>query len=153
MGLYLVNGLAFTQHIEMPDGGRIIVADWGKQPEWSGHTQLHFWNHSLFRLDKSGGVVWQVKRDEGDELQWASSREKAESDNVGSVWTRSPFMNLVLKYADGSTNMDRATGKGPGVATWVDGASVYCHTLDQKSYTVDIDTGVAKLVFMPGRPW
>jgi hypothetical protein len=153
MTFEVINGLSFDQSIEMSDKGKIIVADWGKQPEWSVQTRLHFWNHNLFRLDKDGNVIWQVKRDEGDERQWASSREKAESDNVGSVWTRSPFTNVVLKYADGSTNMDRATGNGPSVASWVDGASAYCHTLDQKSYTLDIDTGVAKLVFMPGRPW
>ena len=140
-----------TQAIELPNGDVVIclIYKTGKEPRFSVREE----NHNLFRLDKDGDVVWQVKRDEGRELQWASSREKAESGNVDDVWTRSPFTTLVLKYADGSTNMERMTGNGPGVAAWVEGATVYCHTFDQKSYSLDIDSGVAKLVFMPGRPW
>ena len=143
MGLHLENGLAFTQYIEMPDGGKIIVADWGAQPGWSKETPCHFWNNSIFRLHKGGHVMWQVSRDEGAHPGWATAREKAEAENSDDPWTRSPFMTLILRFADGTRNVDPLTGGGPPTACWIEGSAVLCGTLDGQLYEVDVDTGIA----------
>ena len=143
MEFRLENGLSFDQRIEMPDGSKIILADWGVQPEWNKQTQRAFRNHSVFRLDKGGNVIWQVKRDEGERTEWARARDKAEAENSDDCWTRSPFANLFLRFSDGTTNRDPLTERGPDTSRWVNGASVVCRTLDSMVYELDVDTGVA----------
>jgi len=143
MRFQTIGGLSFDQSIEMPDGGKIIAADWSKQPSWSKQTPLHFWNHSLFRLDRDGNVVWQVRRDEGERLEWARMREKAEAENSTAPSMRSPFLNLFLRFSDGTTNRDPLTVRGPSRAFWVEGATAICRTLDSMVYELDVDTGVA----------
>jgi hypothetical protein len=56
-------------------------------------------------------------------------------------------------FADGTTNIDPQTHRYPDTQTWVEGVTVRCVTLDSKIYELDVDSGVARLVFMPGRPW
>lgn len=131
----------------MPDGGQVCLASFG--PDWP----LFEGNHNIFRLGKDGNVIWRVKRDEGQEVVWAASREKAEADNSDSVWTNSPFTSIRLLFADGSTNLNPVTYGYPDADTWVEGASVQCVTYDSRKYDLDIETGVARLVFAPRRPW
>lgn len=113
----------------MPDGSKIILADWGVQPEWSKQTQRAFRNHSVSRLDKGGNVIWQVKRDEGERTEWARARGNAEAENSDDFWTRSSFVTLILRFADGTRNVDPLTGSGPPTACWVEGSTVLCGTL------------------------
>ena len=127
----------------MPDGGKIIVADWGTQPEWSKQTLLYFWNHSLFRLDKGGNVIWQVRRDEGERPEWTQMREKAEAENSADHSMHSPFFSLFLQLPDGTTNRDPLTGRGPPTALWVERATAICRTRDSMDYELDIETGIA----------
>ena len=143
MAFKTCSGLWFDQSIETPDGGRIIAADWAKQPSWSIDTPLHFWNHAIFRLDKEGNVCWQVRRDEGARTQWAQQREKAEAENRADYWTRNAFLTLVMRFADGTTNANPATGLGPDADKWVEGATMICKAFDSMNYELDVNTGVA----------
>ena len=154
MTFQIISGLLFDQSIELPDGSKIVAADWAKQPAWNEMTGRHFTNHSVFRLDKDGNVLWQIRRDEGTHTGWAKSREDAEARNEREDhWTYSPFSVLWLRWPDGSTNVNPTTYKFPEVDCWVEEVTVMCSTLDSRRYELDIETGVARCVDAPTRPW
>ena len=155
MAFIVVNQLSFSQSLEMPNGDRIIRSDWGVQPGWSNQTAIQFQNHNIFRLDKTGNVIWQVKRDEGEAwAAWAKFRERAEALNEDDIWARSPFTTLYLKFADGTTNMDPVTYQYPAQTEWVEGAEIWCGTYDSRSYVLNPETGLAVCQTPAGvRPW
>ena len=153
MTFRIVNGLSFDQAIEMPDGRMIVAADWSKQPSWNVSTSRYFKNHNLFCLDKSGKVIWQVRRDEAEHVGWTKSREEAETRNDNDFWTRSPFTTLRLEFSNGQTNVDLSTHKFPESDRWIEGAKVMCSTLDSRDYEINVETGVARCVDAPTRPW
>jgi hypothetical protein len=130
-----------TQVIEMPCGDFVVclIYQTGQEPRFSVREE----NHNLFRLDKDSNMIWQVTRDEGERVQWALMREKAEAENTNDVSTNSPFMTLIQRFSDGTTNRDPLTGAGPTTSKWIEGATVICRTLDPMVYELNIETGVA----------
>ncbi|MFN3417703.1 MAG: hypothetical protein ACK4ZD_15490 [Caldimonas sp.] len=151
----MINGISYDLSIQMPDGGQIVLADWGVQPLWNTQTVRAFRNHNIFRLDQAGNVIWQVRRDEGEAFaNWARMRERAEATNDDDIGTRSPFLYLWLQYANGATNYDYEAHAYPEHAQWVDGAKIWCSTLDARQYVLDPETGVAVCMTPVGiREW
>jgi hypothetical protein len=155
MAFRMINGISYDLSIQMPDGGQIVLADWGVQPLWNTQTVRAFRNHNIFRLDQAGNVIWQVRRDEGEAwAAWTKFRERAEALNEDDIWARSPFTTLSLKFADGTTNMDPLTYQYPAQTEWVEGAEIWCGTYDSRSYVLDPETGLAVCKTPAGiRPW
>lgn len=124
--------------IFLPDGGQVCLVS------FSVDRPITDRNHNLFRLDQAGNVIWQVRRDEGEAFaNWARMREQAEATNDDDIGTRSPFLYLWLQYANGTTNYDYEAHEYPEHAQWVDGAKIWCSTLDARRYVLDPETGVA----------
>lgn len=75
-----------SQSVDLPDGGRIVLLDrLGKRDKFSSAERAR----NLFRLNKSGGVVWQVKSDYDND-------------------TSGPF--TAIKYKDGKLTAIRWAG-------------------------------------------
>lgn len=136
-----------AQSIWLPDDGRICLANY--EPDWPQFES----NHNVFRLDRDGGVVWQIKRDEGECTLWARARQAAEAANSHDSLTRSPFTWIYLQFPDGSMNVDRTTCKFPDNDNWIEGAVICCSTYDSRTYELDVETGVARVVSWSPRPW
>jgi hypothetical protein len=129
--------------IYLPDGGQICCVSSGKE------QSIFENNHSVYRLDKNGEVIWQIKRNEGEWVLYEKSRKKNEARNAPDEfgrWQSSPFMELWLQYADGSTNANPmpCDHTFPHFAIWVEGAKIMAGTLDSHNYEIDIETGIAK---------
>ena len=126
--------------ILLPDGGIIGAIDTGP-----AHTVFER-NHSIYRFDEAGNVMWQIKRNEGEWGAWEARRLKAEKEN--DVQGTSSFLQLWLRYPDGGTNRNPmpCDDEYPREDCLRDGAVVCCGTFDGRSYEIDLNTGIANIV-------
>lgn len=124
------------------------------QPKNCGEVSLYDENHNIFRLDKRNKLVWQVKRD--DTVRgpgwWDSLHQHARER--GQDGAREPFMYFVLKYPDGSSNIDPKTGDPPDVATWTPDCTIWLQGSAYQQYILDPETGIARnMTEGLVRPW
>jgi hypothetical protein len=107
-------------------------------------------NHNIFRLNAQGEVVWQIKRDDtGKFINWESLHQHAREQ--GEDGAREPFMEFILKYPDGSDNINPTNGCPPDEATWTPDCTIWLRGSAYQQYILDPETGVAKNV-TEGRP-
>ena len=129
--------------ILMPDRGRICLAS--HRGVKYRDLSLYERNHSLFRLDANGNVLWQVRRDEGGVFDvaviQASAKELGITGGHLSGWE--PFMTLDVVHADGPGNLSKTSCTGPEANVWVPGCTVRSSSLGGYGYVIDIDTGIA----------
>jgi hypothetical protein len=138
--------------IKLPDGGEIILCSRFADGTLFGLRDI---NHNLFRLDKNGNVIWQVKRFECGKSNWRQvlRRLKREGSAAAESAARQPFMNLLRTfYRRGVFNPlhyenipseDKSKVPLPGF--------VLIANTGNEWYEVDIDTGVA--INVTPRPW
>jgi hypothetical protein len=143
MNPQVINGLRCEQTLRLPDKSLIVQVDWDVQPAWSIELPCRFTNHNIFRLSKTGKVLWQVTRDEGERADWGRAREKAETGDINHAPFLSPFVALYQRLPDGTTVTDPATGSLPESSPLIDGATVICSTIDRTVYELNIETGLA----------
>ncbi len=75
------SGLKIYQEANMPDGGRIILAN--PAYGWVDRT-VDATNHNVFRIDRDGNIVWQVHRDDGPFINWQVRNKHAKEDDPNS---------------------------------------------------------------------
>jgi hypothetical protein len=134
----------------MPDAGRIVCTYCvdGKEPELSTHDL----NHNIFRLDKKGDVMWQIRRAEGGRLNLAAMKLTARThcETTGIE----PFMNLLVIRADGSRSASDPDGAPSKLDQWESGCRIHSNSLSGIDYDIDVDTGIARnLGPSRHRPW
>lgn len=72
IGEEIINlGLKIWREMPMPDGDRIVLAG-PKNNKW---RYINLINHNVFRLDRSGNVIWQVQREEILFRHWGTSNK------------------------------------------------------------------------------
>lgn len=135
------------------DGSKVCIA-WPASADWSS-LPVFDQNHNLYRLTAQDEVIWQVRRDESKWTKWQACREEAERGNHDDdMMYYSPFLQLWLRYPDGSTNINPTTYQYPKTAHWVEGVTVCCSTYDSMQYELDIETGIATNIKpFGGRRW
>lgn len=140
----------------LPKSGRISLTDWGLE---GTPSDPYLQNHNVFRLDAVGNVIWQIKRSEGameetfGKLRRAADRGETDPGD-GYRSGIEPFMDFVLAYPDGSTNLDPNTGSPPDIAIWEPGCIVRLRSFSGWPYILDIERGIATNVATgPIRPW
>lgn len=114
------------------------------QPQDRSEVSLHDENHNVFRLDKHHKVIWQVKRDDTVRGPGWWDRLHQHARERGLDGAREPFMYFVLKYPDGSTNIDPKTGNPPDVATWTPDCTIWLQGSAYQQYILDPETGIAR---------
>jgi hypothetical protein len=158
MNYRLIGGLSVEDgdKINLPDGGSIVVADYGKPPMWYSKGALHFINHNIFRLDKDGNVVWQVVREDQGKVNWALLNELAQEEGregaehmFATIWCVNPWT--------GELSTDVNTGRPLLNYQWRPGMKLMARASDLGNdlYEIDIETGIAVNVSPPGpkRAW
>lgn len=138
--------------IFLDDGKKIVCFYF--QCEIAGGVSLFDENHNVFCVDSGGRVIWQVCRDDsvrGDgwwDVLHAHARE------VGEDGARRPFTYFVIKYPDGSNNINPDTGSPPDHAIWTPGATIWLMGSAYQKYILDPETGIATNVTQGNpRPW
>jgi hypothetical protein len=138
---------AIWKMLSMPDSGKLILAS-----EYLSGDSLSLYdiNLNVFRLDKSGKIIWQVQRDDGNhpsdrwEVMHAQARERGEDG------AREPFMEFMLEYPDGSNNKNELEIL-PDIAQWVPGSVIWLRGSAYQKYILEPESGIAKNV-PEGRP-
>lgn len=147
-----IHGLSVSGRKVVPiNGGSVVVADSGVVPSWYGRGQLHFCNHNLFRLDKDGNVVWQVKRFECGRLRWRYvmkmlKRERGgEGEAAAESAARQPFTSLRTTFVRrGRFHPLHIESIAPEDLSPIPRPDfVLIASAENRFYEVDIDTGVA----------
>jgi hypothetical protein len=138
-----------TKNVYLPQGDSIVCYFF--QPQDGRNVTLFNENHNVFRLDAKGKVIWQVQRDDSIHSPdwWSRLDERARERGMDGA--REPFTYFVLKYADGSTNIDPTTGDPPAVAIWQPGCTILLQGSAYQEYVLDPETGIA-LNVTEGRP-
>ncbi|MFN4360049.1 MAG: hypothetical protein ACK4F4_04910 [Hylemonella sp.] len=119
------------------------------------YTSLHDINHNVFRLDKEGKVIWQVRRDDSNHpLDWWDILH-SQARKQGSDGAREPFMHIDVVTPEGKfAHIDPTTRMNPDVQTWLPGCSIRLSGSAYQNYILDPDTGIAKnITDWPVRPW
>jgi hypothetical protein len=88
-----IAGMDAMQRVAAPNSDCIALVNSGLAPAWYAKTPLHFCNHNLFRLDKNGNVMWQVKRFDCGKSNWRQlfRRLKQEGGAAAESAVRQPF--------------------------------------------------------------
>ena len=128
-------GWPFYQ-VNLPDEERIIClyCKDGTEPD----LLLYDSNHNIFRLDKTGKIIWQVQRDEQGKVNWEAAHEIERAR--GKDGERRPFGELHVMTDQGESTHSK---------TWLPG--LVLRALSNGIYEVDIETGIAKNV--TPTPW
>ncbi len=146
-------GLMFCQ-LFLPNKHRIILLY-----RWDSNDptlSLHDTNHNVYRLDPSGSVVWQVRRDDSNRPDdwWEQLHALARSEGYDGA--REPFMYIDLEYPDGRRITSDEQGDGKGILLWEPGCLIRLVGSAYQKYILDPETGIAKNVTpVPchERPW
>jgi len=142
------------EEVYLSDGNRIIYTySWdGSEPKESIHDALH----NIFRLDKDGNVVWQVKRDEQTKLypkDWQKHSER--SNKIFEMKHQRSFARLSTKFVKrGIFNEFEPTLEKYESPVWEPGYIILAWVYGRGVYELDIETGIAKNITQPGgRDW
>lgn len=119
--------------IKLPSGDKIICTySWdGSEPK----RTLEDANHNIFRLDKDGNVIWQIKREEQGKIRWDLIMEEiARNGEASTRFSRIPFGELWLEDNEGRRfKSDR----------YIPGCKLIALASGGRSYEVDIEIGIA----------
>lgn len=134
-----LNKPAVWKSIHLPDGEQIILAS---SYEDGSPLSLNDYNHNLFRLNKEGEVIWQVKREEHGRLNWDAANRHAREDGMDGA--RISFGEIRLSNAKHEWLHD--------INQWRPGLKLIA--LSRGIYEVDIENGIAHNVTpIPWRDW
>ncbi|NOT15282.1 MAG: hypothetical protein HOP21_06825 [Methylotenera sp.] len=138
----------------LQNGDKIICTySWdGSEPKESIHDALH----NIFRLDKDGNVVWQVKRDEQTKLYPKDWQKRSERSNkIFEGKHQGPFARLSTNFIKrGTYNEFEETPAKYRSDTWKPDYVLLAWVYGRGVYELDIETGIAKNVTQPGgRDW
>lgn len=87
--------LKIYQEIDMPDGGRIVLAN----PAFGWiDKSVDAANHNVFRIDPAGRVVWQVRREEAGFVNWASRNQHAKEADPACDGYRDEFASMGTQF-------------------------------------------------------
>lgn len=138
--------------LSMKNGDQIVCFYF--QPQNLREVSLHDVNHNIFRLNKQNKVIWQVQRNDTIRGPGWWDRLHQHAREKGWDGAHEPFMYFVLKYPDGSTNINSKTGDPPDVATWTPDCTIWLQGSAYQQYILDPETGIARNV-TEGlvRPW
>jgi len=134
--IIIANGLKTSVEILLSDQGRIVTA-W---PNTTGGTfrdgwpDLHTANHNVFRLDASGKVIWQVRRDDKGHMNWDYLNAEAKADDPTTEGYFDPFWSLGMD--------ERGALDVQPVGVFRPGCKVYL-TTRWWAYELDVETGIA----------
>lgn len=146
----LFNGWPISR-LFMPNGDKIIVTFcWdGTEPKRTYEEA----NHNVYRLNKKGEIIWQVKRD--DSIMPADWWEKchALAREEGGDGHRIPFSGIVLEYKDGLRGTTDENGDGTSILTWKSGCIIHLYG-SGNDYVLNPESGIATNVAKKGgRVW
>jgi hypothetical protein len=135
--------------LRMPDGGMIFTLSLPRPAkDFAGVEHI---NHNVFRVDKSGQVLWQVTRIDHPEVNWEAKHRHAREEGLpGCI---EPFMEFVLRLPNG---MRYPEGDPVDSIDWVPGCRVDLVSLGigTQWFRLDVDSGVATEITSKGtRPW
>lgn len=138
------------RQLNMPDGGRVICFYY--VPWDSPHkTGVEDGNRNVFRVDKSGQVLWQITRIDHPEVNWEAKHKHARDEGLpGCI---EPFMEFVLRLPNG---MRYPEGDPVDSIDWVPGCRVDLVSLGigTQWFELNVETGVAVEITPKGhRPW
>jgi hypothetical protein len=143
-----MKSLKIWKTLHLPSNDRIALVSSYADSESLSAQDI---NHNIFRLNPQGAVVWQVKRDDSVrrpdwwEVLHAQARERGEDG------AREPFMEFILKYPDGSDNINPNNGCPPDEAIWTPDCTIWLRGSAYQQYILNPETGIAKNV-TEGRP-
>ncbi len=131
----------FHRQLDMPDGGRIVCFYYRNE---CGKVSLHDINHNIFRLNAQGEVVWQVRREEKDELTLEQVNKNWQA--IGQGEWREPFMGFGLVHSDGRTESGDSL-------VWQPGCVVKVVSSIGHDYELDVEQGLIVNLTPGQRPW
>lgn len=141
--------LKIYQDIGMPDGGRIVLAN-----------PAHGWidrstdaaNHNVFRVDRQGNIVWQVRRDERGFINWDVRNRHAKEDDPQSEGYMDTFAGIgkqfFRRHPTGDQRPYHPKFFYERFDTYVPGSLLALHTFEFE-YDLDPETGIATCTGMP----
>lgn len=130
------------QELPLPNGDRIVFAD----PDGNSWASIELANHNVFRLNANNEVVWQVRREESEYVNWESRNQHAKEKDPTSEGYMDPFINMSKQFF-----IRRPTGKtGPYDVKeeevyfdeWAPGRLMWLAT-HWWGYDLDPETGIA----------
>jgi len=121
------------QSLATEDEGLIIRLEnvYGSGDVW---PDLHTANHNVFRLDASGKVIWQVRRDDKGHMNWDYLNAEAKADDPTTEGYFDPFWSLGMD--------ERGALDVQPVGVFRPGCKVYL-TTRWWAYELDVETGIA----------
>lgn len=130
------------EEISMSDWGRIVLAD----PINHSWHDLYLANHNIFRIDRNGHVMWQVRRDEQGYINWDVRNRHAKEDNPLSEGYMDSFAGMGRKFfrrhPTGDLRPYHPKFFYERFDTYVPGSLLALHTLEFE-YDLDPETGIA----------
>lgn len=140
--------------LHMPDGGEIICFHYC--PDEVPLLSLYDDNHNVYRLNPTGEVIWQVRRDDSNRPpDWWEQLHRLAREQ-GQDGAREPFMYIQLEKPDGTRITSDRNGDGTNVEMWSPGSVIWLVGSAYQEYILDPDTGIAKNVTpvpLHERPW
>ncbi len=80
----------------MPNGDRIIALY--RWDDSDVDLPLDVENHNVFRIDNNNIIIWRVRRDDENFVNWAAANQQAKEDDPTCEGYRDPFRNLSEKF-------------------------------------------------------
>ncbi len=137
------SGIEVCWEMAMPDGGRIVVAN--PPFGWVGRS-VESKNRNVFRVDRDGNIVWQVRRDDSRYANWESRNRHAKEDDPNSQGYVDFFRNMSEKFFERRplpyTEYFNPTSETIYFDSYVPGRLLWIAT-DWWVYDLDPETGVA----------
>ena len=133
----------FFHQLVMPDGDRIVCYYYRNECK---DVALFDLNHNVFRLNANNEVVWQVRREESEYVNWESRNQHAKEADPTSEGYMDPFAGMSTGFFE-----RRPTGLTgpfqPKIETvyfdeWAPGRLVRLNT-SWWGYDLDPETGIA----------
>lgn len=130
---------SISKQIFLPNEEKIALI-WG----YLHGLPLHDANHNIFRLNAQGEVVWQVRREEKDELTLEQVNKNWQA--IGQGEWREPFMGFGLVHSDGRTESGDSL-------VWQPGCVVKVVSSIGHDYELDVEQGLIVNLNPGQRPW
>jgi len=135
--------MQISDELWLPGGERVVRINPGYGV---ADTSLELTNHNVFRLNANNEVVWQVRREESEYVNWESRNQHAKEKDPNCEGYLDPFINMSKQFF-----IRRPTGKtGPYDVKeeevyfdeWAPGRLAWLAT-HWWGYDLDPETGIA----------
>lgn len=142
-----------SRRLLMPDGGQIICFYYVPLA-CPKQSSVEDGNRNVFRIDKTGQVIWQITRVDHPGVNWELKHRYAREE--GQPGCIEPFIRFYVYRKNGALITDAGGLTPPDVTEWEPGCRVEMSNLGigTQWFELDVETGVAVETTPKGfRPW